>query len=383
MKQEEMSRRLHAELESVRVSPAMRQKTLNAIQGKDVYIMKRKLSTALVLVLIATLLCTAALAAAARWGMTDFWQQYESSYVPEDAASYIQTDISSTDAGHATIEVRELYYDGVSIYATVDVTPKSDKLLMIPNYLSPKDDSWGSLTKEYKGEEEQPKSILDVWKERGYTELMRVYADLRTEDAAPRFAESMDAVLNEDGRLTFSLMGQYTEAGKSQEAVLKVGFTRYDRPEEGEAGLSSEAFAEFTIRLPLTMAQQGKRYVSTEAQVFESVGVRVDRITLDAQPLNIYAKIEYTVVDEEKFAAQEDGLWFEFIDPESTEESYWRQRLSAGVETSGGVSEVDAKLFTQEETLGVNELHESYTLRAYNCWDKTRYETHIFVMQEE
>lgn len=341
------------------------------------------MSAALVFVLAAMLLLGgAALAAAARWGMSDFWRQYQGSYVPEDAAQHIQTDLSTTGTNHATIDVKELYYDGRSVYLTVDVTPKSDKLLLIPDYLSIANDGWENLTKEAAAEGEQVKTILEVWRERGYQEAMAVSADVLMEgDETPRLAtESMDAVLSEDGTLTISLMAQYEEALENRTALLRLAFRRYDQPEKGEAGLSREAFAEFTTRLPLEVQQKGQRYVSTEPKVFESVGVRVNRVTVDVQPLNIYTRIEFSVVDEEKYAAQDGGLWFEFIDPQSTEESYWKQRLSAGVDTGGSIGQEDTNLFVQEETLGANELHDAYTLRAYNCWDKTRYESHTFDM---
>lgn len=299
-----------------------------------------------------------------------------------DAAQYIQTDLSTTGTNHATIDVKELYYDGRSVYLTVDVTPKSDKLLLIPDYLSIANDGWENLTKEAAAEGEQVKTILEVWQARGYREAMAVSVDvlLEGDETVRPVTDSVDAVLGEDGTLTISLMAQYEETMENRTGLLRLAFRRYDQPEKCEAGLSGETFAEFTTRLPLEVRQQGQRYVGTEAKVFESVGVCVNRVTVDVQPLNIYARIEFSVVDEEKYAAQDGGLWFEFIDPESTEESYWKQRLSAGVNTGGSIGQEDANFFVQEETLGANELHGAYTLRAYNCWDKTRYESHTFDM---
>ncbi len=60
--------------------------------------------------------------------------------------------------------------------------------------------------------------------------------------------------------------------------------------------------------------------VSVEPVEYESIGVRVDRVTVTTKPLAMDYAIEYTVVDAEKFAQTDDGLWFEFIDPNSREE---------------------------------------------------------------
>ena len=38
--------------------------------------------------------------------------------------------------------------------------------------------------------------------------------------------------------------------------------------------------------------------------------------------------------------------------------------------------------FRQSETLGRNELHDTCTLRAYDAWEKERYETHTFAMKK-
>lgn len=200
MTQDKIHARVREELACAQVSSSLKRRTLEAAMGKDERIMKRKTSVALVFVLAAMLLGGAALAAATRWGMSDFWRQYEESYVPEDAAQYIQTDLSTTGTNHATIDVKELYYDGRSVYLTVDVTPKSDKLLLIPDYLSIANDGWENLTKEAAAEGAQVKTILEVWQERGYQDVMAVSADVLLEDGESMqpVTDSMDAVFSED-----------------------------------------------------------------------------------------------------------------------------------------------------------------------------------------
>ena len=85
MNRDELNRRLHEEMTDVRVSPALRRRTLHAMQGKERIIMGRKWTVALAAALLAVLLCAVALAAVGRWGMLDFIGRYQNTYIPQDA----------------------------------------------------------------------------------------------------------------------------------------------------------------------------------------------------------------------------------------------------------------------------------------------------------
>ena len=80
-------------------------------------------------------------------------------------------------------------------------------------------------------------------------------------------------------------------------------------------------------------------------------------------------------------------MFFEFIEPNSTEAENANQRLNGGLTGGGTVSRLDGRneeapeigtVYRQSDSLGLNELSEQYTIRAYNCWDKTRYESKTF-----
>lgn len=121
--------------------------------------------------------------------------------------------------------------------------------------------------------------------------------------------------------------------------------------------------------------------MSGEPVLFSDCGVRVDRLLIEEKPQELYATIEYTVVDPALFAQQEDGLWFEFIDPASTADTPSEQRLTEGMTATGEVVPLDgdagtATRYVQRQTLGKSELRGCYTLRAFNCWSKERFETH-------
>jgi len=131
MKRNEFRMQLHREMDSVHVSPALRQRVMNAAQGKGETIVRRKMTFALAAALMAMLLCAAALAAAGRWGILDFVGRYPDSYIPEDAQDYVQTDVLTMENEWVTVAIRELYYDGRVSRMTADVTPKAENVLLM------------------------------------------------------------------------------------------------------------------------------------------------------------------------------------------------------------------------------------------------------------
>ena len=85
MNRDELNRRLHEEMTDVRVSPALRGRTLLALRGKERIVVKRKWTVALAAALLAVLLCAVALAAVGRWWMLDYIGRYQKTDIPQDA----------------------------------------------------------------------------------------------------------------------------------------------------------------------------------------------------------------------------------------------------------------------------------------------------------
>lgn len=117
--------------------------------------------------------------------------------------------------------------------------------------------------------------------------------------------------------------------------------------------------------------------------------MRIDKVTMMIKPLEIYYTIDYTVTNREKFAALDGGLDFEIIDPNSGAAEYWEQRLKDGPSGAGSSGPTDggdwdtAVTWQQEGTLALSEWAQSYTLRAYSAWEKTRYDTHTIRMAQK
>ncbi|MDO5300614.1 MAG: hypothetical protein Q4F18_14385, partial [Clostridia bacterium] len=347
-------------------------------------------------IIVAT--CAVALAAAGRAGILDFVSRYDHAYIPEDAGNYVQTDVTTMDEDGVVVDVRESYYDGRTLRMTLDIKPKSDKMMLL-GVDSSVDDPWQDLiTMVYtEMDENDTRTILDAYAQGGYDQMFNT--NVYTEEIEQGYVGgALDFVLNpEDGVMTYYLEQQYGDTKPEREIVLKVSLTPYDDPEAGEASLNRDKRITAAQSMTLTAATLASdepaesgivanAYVNTEPIDYESIGVRVDRLLIEVMPMEIHYTIDSTVTDFELYKKTDDGLFFEFIDPNSTAAEYWEQRLMDGLSSGGGSAPLDgdfetATHYQEEGTLARNELHDVYTLRAYECWGKERFDTHEFVMR--
>lgn len=396
MKQDEFRTQLRHEMKDVHVSPALRRRTLDAAQGKGEQIMKRKMTWALAAALVAVLLCTAALAAVGGWSILDFVGRYPNSYIPEDAQAYVQTDVLSMENEWVTVRIRELYYDGRILRMTADVKPKQEGVLLVGEDVG-LEDPFINLTQAYvEGGDNDMRSVWQVMEDEGYTDVYSVNVGIAGTQA-DMVLGAMDYVLGGDGTLTVYAQEEYAEDLPEREVTISAIVMPFDKPLTAQSQASYEQ--RDVLQTPVTLeasvyraqstAQEGEPanvFVNEAPVEYPDVGVRVDRLLIEVKPQEIYATVAYTVVDREKFAQTENGLWFEFIDPDSKAEAYYDQRLKGGLSGGGSSRPVDgdpdtATHFVQQETLGRNELHDTYTLRAFECWEKQRFETHEFAMR--
>ena len=375
MTHEEYAARLRAELSGVHVSPALRRRTLSALEGKEQPIMKKKLSTALVIVLALLLLGGAALAAASHWGLMDFVSQYSGTHIPQNAPDYIQRSVAAWETETLSIDVRELYYDGYYLQAVVDVRPRDPGVLLVSGMYGT-NDYYSNLRPDVT-EQEDPRTVAQYYREGGYETLLAVLPAMTTDSDL-----SQSCFLQEDGTLTFYLEAGYKTYQAVRDTALRLLIMTCADPENDRMDRSLDERVTFPLTLTVPESIRPVTYVCDMPQVFPGAGVRVDRLTVTALPLSLYAAIEYTVIDPERYALLEDSLWFEFIDPDSTEMLPALQRLDSGFSASGSMEVIGEGRIRQSETLGVNELRGEYTLRAFDAWTKERYETRSFVMQE-
>ena len=388
MREDRITDRLREEMAPVRVTPALRSRTLSAMRGKERTVVRKKISMALVFALIGVLLCGVALAAAGRAGMLDFIGRYADAYIPQDAGDYMQKDVASFEPGTAvTAAVRELYYDGRTARVTVDVTPADEKTLLMGMDTWIDEDSWQDLiTLTWsEADESDTRTVADVFKQEGYAQAFNVSISCHEAATGVIAGGSEDFVLGSDGVLTVFSEWEFDDDVAQREVVLNVALTRYEADADGAPVRTGET-DRYEFPLTLTSAsrnggESAEVYVNEAPVLYEEIGVRVDRVTIEVKPLELYATVDMTVVDEALFAKTDDGLWFEFIDPDSTQQEPWAQRLASGLSGGGGMRSLDDAHYRQCETLALNELHDTYTLRAFECWNKTRFDTHAFTMR--
>lgn len=360
--------------------------------------MKRKMSMGLAIAfaLSTVLFCAAAIAAANRWGMLDFVNRYSARhYIPEDALDYVLTDVLTMENDQVTVSIRELYYDGRIARMTADVTPKGEKVLLVGEDVC-MEDPFINLTRTYVMDgDNDMRSVYQVIQEEGYTQVYAANMGIQG-TGEDMIGGAMDFILGEDGTLTIYVQEEYRTDLPEREVKISAIIMPFDQP------LTLQSYADYdrraVLETPITLTageqttaaaekadENASVYISEAPAAYPSVGVLVDRVILEVKPLEIHATVEYTITDTAAYDKTAGGLFFEFIDADK-DGAFHEQRLAAGLSGGGwsmpveGERETAAKYY-QWETLGRNELHETYQLRAYNAWDKTRFETCEIVMR--
>ena len=346
--------------------------TLAGLQKSREKIIMKKLSfrVALAIVVACIMVTGTALALSNTWGILDFLSGRTNAAVLPEAEQLVQTDVAQQgeQAELVTFTVREAVYDGKGIFIVVDAKPSSSEYMLLGADTYPTDNisDMGPLWSNTTG------TIADYASENGKT-MLRAWANAKDWDWG---ATSIDFVLQEDGTLTYMLSGSYEGNEVEQAMNLECGFAPYTE-KDGKTFVDTKDMTK--TMLSITLENNADKSVRTNAAPAEytDCGVRVDKITLTGSPMAIYAKIEFTVIDEEKFAATDGGLWFEFVDENG-------ERLPMGASAGGGSYAADESgtRFIQEDSLQAAEvLPSQIILRGYNCWEKNRYETHTFEMK--
>ena len=380
MKESQISDALRESMNAVRLSPALRAKALCAMRGSEERRpkMKRKFSATLAFALVGVLVVAVALAVANRKGVLDFLS-YSEATLPENAGDYVQTDIASDERDGLHAAVREVVYDGHRLWATVDINMDGEKPLLTGfDYGLDDEEKWAWL--RHDESETDDRSILDVYREEGYTDAYDIVAFVYDEDDEGN--TSFEVHLQDDGTLTFYESLVFEQEKAEREITVSVRAFKYEE-KDGKMNVNQKPMAELKLHFTAkASAVEEEKTVSVEPVEYERIGVRVDRVTVTTKPLEMDYAIEYTVVDAEKFAQTDDGLWFEFIDPDSREEQPYDQRLKEGFSSMRSVESVDDTHFRQIGTLSLSEKADRYTLRAYECWVKRRFDTHEIRMKK-
>lgn len=363
------------------------QRVLANAEGEEP--VKRKLSAlTIVVIVVLCLSMTGALAAVlGTLGIIDFAGNLSNTYVPENAAEAITHEDIKVETEHLKCTIEESFYDGKVLYLTTRLEPKDNVLLIFDS------ESPAFPLRNLNPSFEEGKSIGEYALEKCDGHMAEV--TLNTTDEA-----SGDFRLNEDGSAVVYSTFYFPDEQLEREISLRLSYLplmdvaglSLDELDSGEVTIYDvDAMENTEIPLPLKSAELHK-FVYNEPLEFPSVGVQITKVVLSVTPFEIRYDLQFTVTDEEKYNAQENGLWFEFIDMNSTETEYFKQRVLNGLSGESRINRLDESdfgpvavgtQFVQTGTIGLNALNDIYTIRACNSWKETRYETVQFQVNEQ
>ncbi|MGE4485362.1 MAG: hypothetical protein AB7C97_09675 [Oscillospiraceae bacterium] len=327
---------------------------------------KNGLRLAVVIAVVCVLSAGTALALANAWGILDFLsgRRNDVAVLPE-AADIVQTDVSQ-NGGQTELTaftLRESVFDGQNVYIVVDAKPSGAEYLLLGPDANPSDPvcDMGPLFSGKTG------TIADYARENN-KKMIRTSVVIADGNC------SIDFLLEDDGTLTYMLNGSINDDSAELDIKLNCVATPFVS-QDGQDVIDTLNMKRTTLSATLENSGTKETVTSTAPAVYSDCGVQADKITLTGSAMAIYAKIEFTVIDGEKYAETDGGLWFEFLDTNG-------ERLPNGASSSGSIEAVDDTHYIQQVSLQASEiLPGEIILRGYNCWEKNRYETHTFEMK--
>ncbi len=345
--------------------------TLAAIQNnserKGIKTVRRtNFRLAAVIAAVCVLLAGTALALTNTWGIFDFLSgRMNAVEVLPEAAGVVQTDVSQSggQTDFATFTVRQAIFDGQNAYIIVDVKPSRSEYLLLGPDANPSDPvgNLGPLFADKTG------TIAAYAKENNK-------AMINTSVSIEGINQSMDFLLEDDNTLVYMISAGIADASSKLDFKINCASAPFAK-EGGEDVIDMFNMKRTTLSAALENTGTKATVTSTEAVIYSDCGVRVDKVTLTGSAMAIYSEIEFTVMDKEKFAETDGGLWFEFLDSNG-------ERMQNGAGSNGSIEKIDENHYLQKSSLQASEsLPGEIILRGFNCWEKNRYETHTFEMK--
>ena len=372
-------------------APSLQYQIARKAKGEEP-VFKKISATAILAIALIAVSMTAALAAALNgWGIINFAGNHVNAYIPPKYEDCITKENKTIETESVSCTIQESYYDGQILRLTALIVPKANTLLIGPG--SSADDPiadlfWTKLTPEDEDKEWESLGSYALREYAGRLAEVNLSVDMPWEDCASNFMR------NEDGSCTFYLECQGKEKAFEADTTIELSYIPLTITEEQlESGqITIDLDNRETASVSKTFRSVAmKTFVCDTSMDFSSVGVRMQRVSLTVTPLEILCELDYEITDLSLYRAQEDGLWFEFIDPNSTETMPYAQRYSTGLTSGGSIGRLDGRhdlpdevgtVYRQRDAIGLDALSDQYTIRAYNAWDKTRYEAVTFHVTE-
>ncbi len=347
--------------------------TLKKIQKSEEERHIRKNKIAVVFAVAACLTFTTVVVAMTNpWGILDFLSHSRTNVelLPE-VKDIVQTNVPQTTAQTELVSfmVRDAVLDGKHAYLTVSAKPANGNIIVIPTLEDP-NEYVEKLVKSDSYRRDYEFSATKYAVENNKTLVKAMVTDI-TDTNGKHIFDTFDFITEEDGTLVCMMSGDIESETSNLELDLECVIKPLD--ENGKIRKATRSI------LTCTLKESEVRDIktSTVVQKYSDCGVQVDKVTLSSTAMAVYVEIEYTVIDKDRFAATNGGLWFEFLDNKGV-------RIPVGAKGGGSTLAVDGSdtQFVQHSSIQATEtLPNTITLCGYNSWDKSRYEVHTLEME--
>lgn len=334
---------------------------------------RRSLRLAVALTLTALLLTTVALATT-QTGLWELIRRVQYPDLPPDARSAVVTVAADLSTEDFTISVPETYYDGRTLRLTVTVTPRASRTLLYTNGISTTD-PWQKLISmdESDMDPTDARRMKDLFGEfdQVCTVHLQLWGDGQLLSDDPLLFTRNFAFDPESCTLTFLLQCGFREALPRRTFTLKADVSRNEN-----GFLTGTQSAECTLPLEAVCAPQV--LVCTEPALFAEAGVRIDRLTLEVLPQDIYYTIDYTILTWRESATRpgEPAIWLRFY--RTVPERYGgAERLSSGLHSLAHQRPVGDMRYTLTGVLSRSELLDEYVIGAVDLTRRQLYEVNV------
>lgn len=323
----------------------------------------KKMTLRMAILVLALLLAATGMVCAASmgWNIGDYFDNvYESNSVnaPEGFNSGFAQNLSQR-VGDVVFTLRDAYVDDTSLNAIVAFARTDGKPALFLAADLGLDDTMENLMRDgrtaegtigqYAADNGLPVYRVGTWFEQG-----------------SRADGCMDIWMEPDGTTAVYVGATEVEARDGAAA-----FTWHVQVMDEQRGEKASDALEITLE-----AEPVKAWEIAVNQRVEGLPLRVDTLYLREGRMGLHVDIAFSIIPGEATEAElaliREGIWLEIIDPETG------NRLPGGATTGGGMDVTNAEetAFLQTgDSLSTDFTGDTLSLRAYDCWEKTRYGT--------
>lgn len=319
---------------------------------------------ALLIAALSLLFASTAFAAIKHMGLADFFAK-SGKQLPGQASSMIETNIKQdkTNNNLVSFNVREAICDNQTITAVIEAIPVApDKYLLIATDTR-FDDSVSNM-----GIETENNVTLVEYAAAENKQLLHVSPSLSYNGT--NIMQSVDYTTENDGTVVFIIKGD--NILELDNISLTCDITVYPIDYDGNYGEIIKDSFDFILTNKST--QVTANYKPIVAEKVKDTGVIVDKIILKKTELGIYTELTFHLspdATEDQIALAKSGLWFEYLDDSG---NVWESGLSS----IGEIEQINESVFVQKNDFMDRMLPDVITVRAYDCWEKTRFGTVTF-----